>query len=182
MATPVIIVISDYWLVGNVPSTDRRIQDVLRDEGSDYVSLHDVQVHSTARQHAAVATLSQTLTPKSRIELVILPESKHEAPTKRMNNLSPRECSHVFVTVGTYRVEGKLHLPSLSNNPTYTLSNQIGRFFAVTEAMLKPAGPKPLKVPVLFVNRDHLGCFSLGEPKTTAANGATEQEPLVAQR
>ena len=182
MATPVIIVTSDYWLVGTVPSTDRRIQDVLRDEGSDYVCLHDVQVCSTARQHAHVATLSQSLTPKSQIELVILPASKHEAPTKRLNNLSPRECSHVFATIGPYRVEGMLHLPSLSNNPTYTLSNQIGRFFAVTEATLKPGGPKPLTVPVLFVNRDRLGCFSLGEPAAAPSETAVpSEEQLVGQ-
>jgi hypothetical protein len=160
--TPVIAVVSEHWLVGVLPLTGARIRDVLRDGNTDFVHVHNVSVYQNGESESRVAILPQALVPKEKIQLVIIPKSRHEAPVRRYNNLAKSATANVFLMVGGYSVQGELHLPTLSKNMLHTFTSGIGEFFAITQARVEGFG-KRLSAPVVLANKGLVGCFSLGE-------------------
>jgi len=170
----VMAAVSGHWLVGAMLSAGTRIQDVLNDGSTDFVHLMDVQVCGIAQPESCLATLSKVLIPKCKIQLVILPADRHEAPKKRWNNLTVRATTNVFTIVSKYRIQGELNLPTSSDDPLSTLTHQLGRFFPITQASLSGPGVKELSVPVLLANRDFVNCFHVGKPANVAsATGVT---------
>jgi len=173
----VMVAVSGHWLVGSMPSTGTRIQDVLKDGATDFVNLTDVQVCRYAERESCLATLSEVLIPKCMIEIVVVFAGRHEAPTKRWNNLAARATANVFAIVSKYCIQGELHVPTSSHDSLSILTHQLGKFFAITRASMSGPGIKPLSVPLLLANKDFVNCFHVGEPAnvgTTPVEAATE--------
>jgi hypothetical protein len=182
------IVVSEFLLVGTVPSTGTRIQDMLKEGNTDFIRLSDVQVCHNLDSKSEAATLPEVVIPKAKIEFVILVASQHEAPQKRFNNLSTTSSSDVFALVGKYRLKGRLHLPSMGGDSLDILNNKLGRFFPITEATVNDTGDSAWTV---LANRDCVSCFHVGEcttprtagpeqPLTTTKGTAPEDETLLA--
>jgi hypothetical protein len=176
--TRVIVVVSQHWIVGSIPSNGQRIQDILRDANSNFARLIDVQIYADANHTTCIAALPQMVVPKDRIQLVILPEVQHEAPVKRWNNFSARTAANFSAIVGGFYVEGELQLPPSTIDVVHAFTQQLGTFFPITRASIIAPDKKRLSVPVLFANKRFLNCFS-AEDAAKAENAAAELESSV---
>jgi hypothetical protein len=176
--TRVIVVVSQHWIVGSMPSNGQRILDVLRDPSSNFARLLDVQIYADANRTTCVAALSQMMVPKDRIHLVILPESQHEAPVKRWNNFSARSTANISAIVGGFYVEGELQLPTSTIDVVHAFTQQLGTFFPITRASIIAPDKKRLSVPVLFANKRFLNGFN-AEDAAKTENDAAELESSV---
>jgi hypothetical protein len=168
----VTVVVAGYWLLGSLPLAGNRIQEALNDSRSDFVKLSDVEVHPLAKCEC-LTTLPEVIVPKSRIEYVAVPASPHEAPEKRRNNRVAKQVYSAFAIVGEYSLSGELHLPTKPSDSIFVLTQQLGKFFALTGVTLSASRPgsKQLTVPLAFVNRDFVSCFQIGEPERDQAAG-----------
>lgn len=160
----VIVAVAQHWLVGDVPSKGVRIQDVLTDGATEFVRLENVHVCRYAQPESCLMKLPEVVVPKSKIEFVVIPETRHEAPVKRRDNYTVRATTDVVVVLGKHCIQGELHLPNSSNDSVYTLTRQVGRFFPITRASVSGEGGEHLNAPVIFANRDYVDGFYLGEP------------------
>jgi hypothetical protein len=174
-ATRVIVAASPYWIVGSIWLNGKRIQDILRDDNTNFARLSDVQIFADADRTSGIAALPYAMVPKDRIELVILPEARHEAPVKRWNNFNVRTTAKVSAIVSRYYIEGELQLPPSTLNVLHALTQQLGSFFPIVGASIVAADSKRMSVPVVFANKRFLSCFNADDP-AIAENGAAELE------
>ncbi len=183
-----IIFVSDYWLVGTVPTSGNRLQDTLKEPNTAFVRLIDVSVFRyVGNEETTVGTLPEVVVPKRRIELIVLPDEQHEAPVKRHNNFATRETISVFVIAGRYTVHGQLHVTETQRDSLHTFSGQLGTFFPITGASVN-AEQKRLDAPIAFANREFVSCFyagnveSSGQCETVQGNDGKEEsfEQLLA--
>jgi hypothetical protein len=177
--THAIIVVSPHWIVGSIPSNGKRIQDVLKDPSTNFVRLTDVHIYSDADCTLRIATLPQAVFPKDRIELVILPEFRHEAPITRWNNFSVRKSAKVSAIVSKFYIEGELQLSPSTTDVTHALTQQLGTFFPITRASLIAPDVKRMSAPVLFPNKCFLSCFSAEDAPQTENDAAELQSSLT---
>ena len=171
-ATRVIVAASPYWIAGSIWLNGKRIQDILKDHNTNFARLSDVKVFADADCTSLVANLPYVMIPKDQIELVILPESQHEAPVKRWNNFNVRTTAKVSAIVSRYYIEGQLQLPPSTLDVLHALTNQLGRFFPVVGASIMVADSKRISVPVVFANMRFLSCFNADEPVSANTNSA----------
>jgi hypothetical protein len=176
--TRVIVVVSQHWIVGSIPSNGLRIQDILRDANTNFARLFDVQIYANANRTTCLSALPQAMVSKDRIELVILPEIQHEAPVKRWNNFSVRTTANISAIVGGFYVEGELALPVSTLDILHALTQQLGTFFPITSASIIAPDKKRLNVPVLFANKRFLNCFYAASPNNVE-QAAAEFESSV---
>jgi hypothetical protein len=137
-----------------------------------------VQVYADTNRTTCIAALPQAMIPKDRIQLVILPETKHEAPVNRWNNFSARTTANISAIVGGFYVEGELQLPLSTIDVVHAFTQQLGTFFPITRASIIAADKKCLAVPVLFANKRFLNCFS-AEDAAKVENDTAELESSV---
>jgi hypothetical protein len=159
---PVIVSASGQWFVGKLLSHGERIQDILRDTNSSFITLSDVQICRPAEGEWCRATLHHVIVLRHEIEFVTVPPGRHEAPIKRYNNYEVRKTIHCVFTLGQYCIQGDVHVPVVHDDVAYTFLSQLGSFFPITNACLSTTGIEQLTVPVLFANKQHVSCFSLG--------------------
>jgi hypothetical protein len=172
----VTVAVGGHWLLGSLPLAGNRIQEALNDARTDFVKLSDVEVHPLAKCEC-LTTLPEVIIPKGKIEFVAVPASPHEAPEKRRNNRVAKEVYSAFAIVGDYSISGELHLPTKPADSVFVLTHQLSKFFALTGVTLSASrqGAKQLAVPLVFVNRDFVSCFQIGQP----ARGETADVGLL---
>jgi len=158
----VIVGVGEHCLLGSLPLTGNRIQELLNDSNSDFLKLSDVEVHSSTKR-GCLAILPEAVVPKSKIEFVARSSHEHEAKDKQWNNRVSKNVCKTFVTLSNYCVSGELHLLTATSDAAHALSNQLGRFFAVTEATVSGHGITQLDVSLFIVNKDFVSCLHLGD-------------------
>ncbi len=155
------IAISGHWIFGYLPLSGSRIQETLNDSRTDFLTLIDVEVHPLSNG-ASITRLPEVTIPKAKVQIVAVPTNEHEAPEKRWNNRTAKEAFQTFAIASDYRVSGELHLPSKPSGPPFILVEQLGKFFALTDASFS-LGKKQLKAPLILINKDFVSCFHVGE-------------------
>jgi len=173
--TKVMVAVAEHWLVGSIPCYGNRIQDILKDESTNLLRLSDVQICQDADLTRPLISLPHVIVPKQNIELMVLPEGKHEAPVKRWNNLAVRATTNVFAIMSRYCVRGELQLPESPSDTARVLTHQLGTFFPITQASIVGAGIK-LTAPVLFANKRLVHCLYVGDA-ANVDNGCSEAAP-----
>jgi hypothetical protein len=172
-----------HWLVGSLPLADFRIQEVLNDPRTDFLTLADVEVYPLAKREC-VAHMPEVIIPKRELEFVILPTDSHEAPEKRWNNHAVKTAFEAFALIRGYRIWGELHLPKESANLRFLLTHQPGQFFALTCASisLDPRGESQLTAPLLLANKSFISCLHIGQSARNAGQEAEQDErrPVLA--
>ena len=146
---------------------ETRLQDILNVRTTEYLPIFDVQVFHSIDADVCVANLPDALISKSSICLVIIPTEKHEAPEQRMINRINKNLYDTFLSVLSFEVQGTIHSidpphsPQLINN----IVNDLNNFFPITNATISQvnSSAKPLKVPVVIVNKTYVGIFSICE-------------------
>jgi hypothetical protein len=162
--TRIIASVSGHWILGALPLAGGRIQEVINETNTEFLQLSEVSIyHRTKCQH--VVELHGVTVPKKKIEFIVVPSEEHEAPVKRWNNLSARTVTNAFAIVNDCCISGDLHLPENPSDSRYALLHQVGDFIALTGASLSHTGPddKPVRVPLLFANKDYINCFQVGQ-------------------
>ncbi len=163
-STRIMAAVSDHWLLGSLPLQDSRIREELNDSSTDFVQLHDVEVHAYAKLEC-VAKLSTMVVPKCKLEFIVAPSGTHEAPEKCWNNWTAKDAFKAFTIVSKYRIQGTLHVPTLALDPQRALMHQDGKFFALTQVSLGYGGRgvQQLSVPLLLANKDFVTCFEVSD-------------------
>ncbi len=192
-STRIMAAVSDHWLLGSLTLRDSRIREELNDSNTDFVQLHDVEVHAYAKLEC-VAKLSTMVVPKRKLEFIVAPSGTHEAPEKCWNNWTAKATFSAFAIVSKYLIQGTLHVPTTAIDPQRALIHQDGKFFALTQVSLGYGGRgvQQLSVPLLLANKDFVTCFEVSDhinlecpsvgrhttPETKV--GALEEESLAA--
>lgn len=159
----VIAAVSDYWILGTLELNDRRVQEVLNDSSSDFLKLDDVEIH-VRETTGCVAKLDQTVIPKAKLQYVVADSCEHETPERRWNNLTAKAAYRAFAIVGDDCLSGNLHFSTKPTDTLHTWLNRLSPFFVLTEAELciEGRGINPMKLPLVFANKDHVSCFEVG--------------------
>ncbi len=163
-STRIMVAVSDHWLLGSLPLKDSRIREELNDSNTDFVQLHDVEVHAYAKLEC-VAKLSTMVVPKCKLEFIVVPSDTHEAPEKCWNNWTAKAAFSAFAIVSKYLIQGTLHVPVTALDAQRALMHQDGKFFPLTQVSLGYGGQgvQQLSVPLLLVNKDFVTCFEVDD-------------------
>ncbi len=163
-STRIMAAVSDHWLLGSLPLQDSRIREELNDSNTDFVQLHDVEVHAHAKREC-IAKSPTMVIPKCKLEFIVAPSGTHEAPEKCWNNWIAKAALSAFAIVSKYRIQGTLYLPTNTLDPQHALMHQVGKFFALTQVSLGygSQGVQQLSVPLLLANKDLVSCFGVGD-------------------
>jgi len=176
--TRITVGVAKHVLIGALPLAGSRIQERLNDSRTDAVTLTDVEVCSHVNRQC-VARLPQAVVPKAQIEYLLIPTNQHEAPQKRWNNHTRKKVFSTFATVSDCSASGDLHLPADPADGWYTLSQQLPRFFAITDASFRGFSGEQLHVSLVIANKDYVTCFHVGSPVALDRPGAKLQGDLA---
>jgi len=126
-----------------------------------------VQVFQSIDADVCVVNLHDALINKSSICLVVIPSEKHEAPEQRMLKRHEKNLYDTFLSVLSFEVQGIIHSIDTPHSPQLTeyLVHDLKNFFPITNATISQvnSSAKPLKVPVVIVNKTFVGIFSICE-------------------
>src|SRR5215210_6751845 len=168
----VILAMPHYWLIGSMPMSGVRLQDLLARTNTDFISITDAQIFSDEAEKTPLAELTEVLVPKKQILCISTSGEQHEAPVKRLYNFQEREQSSVALMVDNYLIEGLAHLPKTATGVSYSLYRDCGLFFPLTQATVRSGNSKRLKFPFLLVNSELLRTAGLSQ-----SDGAVAKKP-----
>ena len=145
----------------------QRLKEILNERTTEYLRIIDVQVFHSIDADECVANLPDALISKSSICLVIIPTEKHEAPEQRMLKRIKKNLYDTFLSVLSFEIQGTIHSIDPPHSPQLTdyLVHDLKTFFPITNATISQvnSSAKPLKVPVVIVNKTYVGIFSICE-------------------
>src|SRR5436190_23454691 len=75
----VILAMPHYWLIGSMPRSGVRLQDLLGRTNTDFISISDAQIFSDEAATSPLAELNEVLVPKKQILCVSTSGEEHEA-------------------------------------------------------------------------------------------------------
>src|SRR6476660_10509395 len=102
----VILAMPHYWVIGKMPTSGMRLQDLLQRTNSDFVSIAQAQVFTNDADRSPLAELTETLVPKKQILCISTPEHQHEATENRLYNFQSRDKYNVLLMIENYLIEG----------------------------------------------------------------------------
>ncbi|MEZ4863377.1 MAG: hypothetical protein R3C14_18815 [Caldilineaceae bacterium] len=148
---------------GEIRTGGQRLQEVLNNSLSDFVHVDATQIFTLIDQETELRATSMTTVQKSQLQLVLIDEQKHEAPTKRNNYHVQKNFYEVFCVVGNYEVQGYIHLPRYTRDTIAILVRDIKLFFPLTEAtIIYDVGKRStLNAGVVLVNKSALSLFQI---------------------
>ena len=158
---PVALVTDNYSYLGYLDSGGRRLQDILNDALTDYLSLRKVQVTTTVDGSMLVQELPTATIVKDKVLLGLLRQATHEAPVKRQNYRVRRDFCEASIVIQAIRIHGAIHLPRASSQAAAILSRDLKSFFAVTDATIAhgPSDEHLTETEVVLVNKHALSLF-----------------------
>lgn len=158
---PVALVTDNYSYLGLLDSGGKRLQDILNDALTDYLSLRKVQVATTVDGNLVVQELPNATIVKNNVMLGLLRQESHEAPIKRQNYRVRRDFCEAHIVIKEVRIHGAIHLPRASSQAAAILSRDLKNFFAVTDATIAhgPTDERVLNTDVVMVNKKALSLF-----------------------
>lgn len=164
---PVLIVTREHFLKCTVPTRGRRLLDLLQEQDSQFLSVHDAQVR--CRQGAAEnATCSQAVIRKATISLIIPAQQTLEVTQKRIDTFISKKQHAVFLTVHGYQIRGSMKVNG-APDPLRILCLEAGEFIPIINASVSSAGlawdDQPPRL--VFVNREHVALLQILEPSRT---------------
>jgi hypothetical protein len=150
-------------VVGRMINANQRLQDILNNKLSSCLSIFEATIYRPGTEQPLTYCAEVTL-PKSQVNLVLVQEQRHEAPTKRLFGYVQKDIYETFLAVAGYEVRGRLHFTTLLR-PEIFLTDATSSFLPVTQATVTLAGDSALswETTVVFVRRFAINLFHLGE-------------------
>jgi hypothetical protein len=178
----VILAMPHYWLIGSMPMSGVRLQDLLARTNTDFISIANAQIFTDEAEKTPLAELTEVLIPKKQILCVSTSGDEHEAPVKRLYNFQQRDQSSVALMVDNYLIEGLAHLPKTATSVAYSLYRDCGLFFPLTQATVRSGSSKRFKFPFLLVNSELLRAAGLSKAIDVAADKPQQASPRLDTR
>jgi hypothetical protein len=169
-----ILVFGEHLLKGTVQTHGQRLLEVLKDEGSEFLSVYEAELFRR-HFHAKSASFREVIVRKASIGLAIPATEKHEAPQRRIDAFVPKNDYSVFLVVLGYEIRGRMQLQGVGE-PLQLVRLEMGRFIPVPDATISAAGSKwNSQLPqVVIVNRSDIALFEVTRPNQTAAVSPTD--------
>lgn len=159
-----ILVTCEHFLKGNVKTGGQRLLEVLKDQGSEFLRIQNVQVF---RRNCGtrIANVTEGIVRKSSIALVIPASDKHEAPQRRIDAFVPKKEHDVFLVVLGYEIRGKMQLHATAD-PVTVMCREMGDFVPVTRGSVSFNGSnwREQTPQVIIANQSFLSLFQIGQP------------------
>ena len=90
MQTTVILMTASHYILGQMDTGGERIQDVLNNKLNACINIYDAQLFRQSGAVCESAHFPEMTVSKLLLNLVLLQEDKHEAPTKRLYGFVPK--------------------------------------------------------------------------------------------
>ena len=161
---PAKIITSDYLFTGIIACNGQRLQEILNNNLTNYLRLHEVQVFRSTDTATEIADFREATIAKAKIDLVLGYNDEHEAPNKRLYAYVPKNRYEVCITVSGCVVRGQLHMPSAPDSYAF-LVQEAREFFPLTDAtiLFASSASQPLQSSVAMVRKAAIALFSIGE-------------------
>lgn len=155
--TPTTFFLDTHELAGGVDTRGFRLLDVMADATNDIVEVVD----SGSRTPCYIV--------KSRVNLVALPDERHEAPLEQNYRFVQKRAYRATGYVPGCEVRGEIQLNS-DPDPRYLLTVDLGDFFALTNATVRRRDGSTLTAPVVIVRKGALAAIRVeAEPSSQLA-------------
>ncbi len=126
---PVILVVDNHWVLGKLMTSGQRVLDILNQSTTDFLTLYDAKVFASTNRKACIAELPDTVVPKVKLSLLIIPTEKFEVSRSgRAHAIIEKRKSSSFAIVADYSVQGTVHLTTRACDSLYALTNGLGNF------------------------------------------------------
>ncbi len=160
---PVTLVTHEHLINGGLATQGSRLLDVLNNELTGMLLMHDVQIASVQQPAEPCIVLPAAMIRKGLVNLVILRSSEHEAPEKRWFNYVEKQPYHAWLVLPSCRVEGTLRLTRTSQ-PMMAIFQQREEFLPVTGATVTCANENSEQASVVMVQRSSIGLLYVCDP------------------
>jgi hypothetical protein len=163
LQTSILLTTESHRVVGRILNANQRLQDILNNKLSSCINVYEAAIYRPHEEKPVTHCAEVTL-PKSQINLVLIQEQRHEAPTKRLFGYVQKDMYETLFAVAGYEVRGRLHFTSLLK-PEILLTETTTSFLPVTQATVTLAsdGMFSWEASVVFVRRFAISLFHLGE-------------------
>jgi hypothetical protein len=164
--TSVMLTTSSHRMVGRIVNAGQRLHDIINNKLSTCLNVYDVALFRPTGDGTPIAQLPEVTLPKERLNLILLHEQVHEAPTSRLFSFVQKNVYQTFLTVPGYEVQGRLHITTLQKPETF-LTDALTSFLPITQASVTHVtdASQSWTVSVVFVRRFSIELFHLGEPQ-----------------
>lgn len=167
---PVVFLVGDHWISGLVSHEGRRLQEILNDKTSEYLTIHEVRLYLSMEMTEPVAQLPRATVPKANVIVAMLADDTHENPRRRAASFVRKDTYLVYLTIPRMEIKGHVHLTQRSDPGTFLvrLAKEGTSFFPVTQSTVSAVGPlaEPTEAAVTLVNRAHVDLIYLSETPT----------------
>ncbi len=160
--TSIMLLTSTHRIVGQIVSAGQRLQDILNNKLNTYLNLYDVEIFGALGKAGASIRCPDVTVPKDSINLVLIQEQVHEAPTQRLYRYVQKSTYQTFLTVPNYEIHGYLHFTSFQK-PEIFLADTATSFVPITQAQVICAidAKQTWELPVVFARRFAIELFHL---------------------
>jgi hypothetical protein len=160
MQITMMLMTDSHRILGQMNTGGERLQDMLNNKLNTCIHIYDAQVLRQIESGCAPVHFPELTVSKLLLNLVLLQEDKHEAPTKRLYGFVSKNHYDTFLTVSGYEVRGHIHFTSLPK-PEIFLTDTITSFVPVTQATVTctQETTQSWSTSVVFVRRHGIALF-----------------------
>jgi hypothetical protein len=160
MQTNVILMTDSHYILGQMDAGGKRLQDVLNNKLNTCISIYDAQLFRPSGEVCESAQFPEMTVSKLLLNLVLLQEDTHEAPTKRLYGFVSKNSYDSFLAVSGYEVQGHIHFTS-PPKPEIFLTDTLTSFVPVTQATVTCTqdATRAWSTAVVFVRRHAIALF-----------------------
>ncbi len=174
----VLIVAGLHSFLGEVENRGVRVLDVLNDDHTAFIHLHDVAVFR-GFQGECLKRIHDATIPKRTIDFVLIESTLHEAPLRRKHGYIEKRPQSALVLMAEYEIRGTFMLKG-SADSLLTARRETPTFFPITSACvrrLESAG-ESIKANVLLVNNTRVSLAHL-EPQPVMESDSNAPKPEI---
>jgi hypothetical protein len=162
--TFVMLMTASHRSVGHIVTAGHRLHDIINNKLSSCLTVYDVEVFRPQGPETPIAQFCEVTIPKGQINLILLQEQMHEAPTNRLYRYVQKNVYQTFLTVSGYEVQGRLHFTSLQK-PELFLSDTSTSSIPISQATVTSVedGLPAWQASAVFVRRASIASLHVGE-------------------
>ena len=165
LQTAAMLMTASHRVVGRVGTVGQRLNDILNNKLNACLKVYSAEIFRHTDATTPIACFSAITMPKAMINLVLLNEETHEAPTKRLYGYVQKDTYPAFLTVPGYEIKGAIHFTTLQK-PEVFLTDTILSFVPVSQATVVSTNDAQSSwtTPVVFVLRTSITLLYLDTP------------------
>lgn len=159
MQTTVMLMTDNHRILARINTKGERLQDTLNNKLNTCIQIHDAQVFRHSESAGPHTHFPEMIVSKLLLDLILLQEDEHEAPTKRLYGFVSKNSYNTFLAVNGYEVQGHIH--STSPPKSEFLTDTLTSFVPITQATVTytQEATHSWSTSVVFVRRHAIALF-----------------------